>query len=189
VASDLTSGTGGPALVVLVTGVPASGKSSLARPLCEALGLPLLSKDVVKEALFDALGIADREWALRLGAASAEVLWSLLPHCPRGAVVDIWIDPRRDVEVARAGLARSGTARVMEVLCDCPGEVAVARYAERVRHPGHQPPDENILRRIRESALLIEPLGLGPALRLDTSGPVDVEAVLSWLRAGVASPG
>ena len=188
-APDLRSGASASALVVLVTGVPASGKSSLARPLSEALELPLLSKDVVKEALFDVLGISDREWALRLGAASAEVLWALLPECPRGAVVDIWIDPRRDVEMARAGLARAAAARIMEVLCECPGEVAVSRYAERVRHPGHQPPDESILGRIRESAPLIEPLGLGPALRVDTTGPVDVEAVLSWLRAGVASPG
>lgn len=177
-AADLTA-----PLVVLVTGVPASGKSSIAGPLAEALELPLLSKDVVKEALFDVLGIRDREWALRLGAASAEVLWSLIPRCPRGAVVDIWIDPRRDVETARAGLGRSG-ARIMEVLCDCPGELAVRRYADRVRHPGHQPPDESILGRIRESARIIEPIGLGPALRVDTSSPVDVGAILAWLRGG-----
>jgi predicted kinase len=183
VAADLSA-----ALVVLVTGVPASGKSTVAGPVSDALGLPLLSKDVVKEALFDVLGIADREWALRLGAASAGVLWSLLPQCPRGAVVDIWIDPRRDVEMAREGLARRGPARLMEVLCDCPGELAAQRYAERVRHPGHHPPDEAILRRIRESAPLMEPIGLGPALRVDTSRPVDLGAVVSWLRAGAATP-
>lgn len=154
----------------------------MAGALAGALELPLLSKDVVKEALFDVLGIQDRAWALRLGAASAQVLWSLIPHCPRGAVVDIWIDPGRDVETARAGLSRAGEARVMEVLCDCPGEVAVRRYTDRVRHPGHQPPDEGVLDRIRESARIIEPIGLGPALRVDTSRPVDVGAVLAWLR-------
>ncbi|MEO7058823.1 MAG: GNAT family N-acetyltransferase, partial [Lapillicoccus sp.] len=44
-------------LVVLVNGLPGSGKSTLARALASELGLPLLSKDVVKETVADALGV------------------------------------------------------------------------------------------------------------------------------------
>src|SRR4051794_10844242 len=43
-------------LAVVVSGIPASGKTTLARQLALALELPLVSKDVIKEALFDALG-------------------------------------------------------------------------------------------------------------------------------------
>lgn len=46
--------------VVLVTGVPAAGKSTLARALSARLGMPLLSKDRVKEVLYDTLGELDR---------------------------------------------------------------------------------------------------------------------------------
>ena len=41
---------------VLVAGWPASGKSTLATGLAAELGLPLLAKDEIKEALMDGLG-------------------------------------------------------------------------------------------------------------------------------------
>ena len=36
---------------VVVSGPPGSGKSTLAGPLATQLGLPLLGKDIIKEAL------------------------------------------------------------------------------------------------------------------------------------------
>jgi predicted kinase len=62
---------------VLVTGLPGSGKTSLATPLAAALGLPMLSKDTIKEALWDALGPGDRVWGTQLGTAAAVALESL----------------------------------------------------------------------------------------------------------------
>ena len=50
-------------LVVIITGPPASGKSMLGRELARRLALPLLSKDLFKEVLFDQLGWSDREWS------------------------------------------------------------------------------------------------------------------------------
>jgi len=68
--------------LVLVTGPPASGKTSLAQPLARHLGLPLLGKDTIKEVLFDSLGTGDRAWSRRLGAASYAVLLELAGSCP-----------------------------------------------------------------------------------------------------------
>jgi predicted kinase len=44
---------------VLITGLPGSGKTTIARPLAHALGLPLVAKDAIKETLFDTLGTDD----------------------------------------------------------------------------------------------------------------------------------
>lgn len=63
-------------LVVLVTGAPASGKSTVGRQLARALGLPFFAKDVFKETLFDALGWSDREWSRKLAVASMQLLYT-----------------------------------------------------------------------------------------------------------------
>lgn len=97
-------------------------------------------------------------------------------------MIDIWLDPSRDHEVARDGLAGVGVESAYEILCDVPGEIAAQRYAGRTRHPGHLPPDEATLDRIRAAARIIAPLGLGPALRVDTTGHVDVADIANWLR-------
>lgn len=71
-------------VAVIVNGPPASGKSTLAGRLADALALPLLAKDVVKETLLDQLGYADRADSRRIGAASGEVLWTVLAGRPGG---------------------------------------------------------------------------------------------------------
>ena len=53
--------------LVVVTGIPATGKSTFARDLSSRLGLPLISKDDIKEAMADSLGGGDRELSKRCG--------------------------------------------------------------------------------------------------------------------------
>ncbi|MEO7074366.1 MAG: AAA family ATPase [Ktedonobacterales bacterium] len=43
-------------LVVIVSGPPASGKTTLARTVAQEVRLPFFYKDGLKETLFDALG-------------------------------------------------------------------------------------------------------------------------------------
>ncbi|MER6099393.1 AAA family ATPase [Streptomyces sp. NPDC001728] len=44
----------------VVSGPPASGKSTLAHALTARLGLPLVDKDVILESLYDSLGVGDQ---------------------------------------------------------------------------------------------------------------------------------
>ena len=60
---------------ILVTGIPAAGKSTMADFLGERLKLPIISKDSIKELLFDTVGFESREEKVRLGAASMDIMY------------------------------------------------------------------------------------------------------------------
>jgi len=62
-------------LLIIVTGRPAAGKSTIAQWLAGELQLPWVSKDSVREVLFEQLGWQDRPWAQKLGLASLELMF------------------------------------------------------------------------------------------------------------------
>ena len=64
-------------LLVVVTGPPAAGKTTVARELAARLRLPLIAKDTIKEALFDGLGTGDAQWSQRLGPPTFGVMLAL----------------------------------------------------------------------------------------------------------------
>lgn len=176
-----------PALVV-VSGLAASGKTTLARGLAGHLGLPVIDKDVILEVLFDALGCADRETRHRLSRASDEVLLRVASSSGGAILVNWW-----DHETAPTRLRAISTALV-EVFCDVPVEVAAARFAARQRHPGHldhlRTPDEHRegIRRMRDS--FRGPLRVGEHLIVvDTRAAVDHEAVAARVRSALAALG
>ena len=60
--------------LIVVSGPPAAGKTTLAEALRERLGLPLVAKDTLKEALGGALGTVGRDESSRLGGAVHEAM-------------------------------------------------------------------------------------------------------------------
>jgi predicted kinase len=165
---------------VVVTGGPGSGKTALAEPLAHELGLPLFSKDLIKEALFDELGTGDRLWARRLGRASITALYRLAAHAPAAVLEAVFA---RDA--ALADLKELGKP-LIEIHCSCDPGTALARFEERAgthRHPGHldeRQPRNKVAELVQDGCT---PLGLGgPVLSVDTEQPVDVAAVADWVR-------
>ena len=166
---------------VLVAGWPGSGKSTLAAVLAAELGLPLLAKDEIKEALMDGLGrpqtVAESR---RIGRAAVLAMLRVAHRCP-GAVLDsTWFG-------YALPLVRALPGQLAEVRCEVPVDLAKARYRARAgqRHEGHLDGART------EDELWGEPsrpLGLGPVVAVDTSGPVDVPAVAARL-AGVLAAG
>ena len=60
---------------ILVTGIPAAGKSTMAKFLGEQMQLPVLSKDSIKELLYDTVGFRSRSEKVRLGTAAMDIMY------------------------------------------------------------------------------------------------------------------
>ncbi len=120
-------------LFVLVGGWPSSGKTTLAGALAREMGLPLLAKDDIEEAMADALGRpTDVAASQRLGRAAVRVMLRVAHGCP-GAVMDsTWSPDVRPLVTRLSG-------ELVEVRCVVAKEVARTRSYRRAvtRHEGH----------------------------------------------------
>jgi predicted kinase len=160
-------------LFVVVSGAPGSGKSTIARELAPRLGLPLLMKDTIKEALGDVLGARDLEESKRLGAATMEVLLALARDNAGAVIESTW-----HREFALEQLERLPRP-IVEVYCDVPPEVARDRYVARTgtRHPVHFDKEQgsNLAGWIERHPQFVG--GDWPLIRVDTTRPVDIDAL------------
>jgi predicted kinase len=168
--------------VVLVNGVPASGKSTVARAIAKSRGWPLLALDTVKEAFFAHLGTGDRDYNRLLGKASYQAIFALIRDFPDGTttVVDAWFG-FQPVEVLQGHLANAGVGQVAEVWCHAPPEAVGQRYRKRLRkrHAGHL--GESYVPELIELAGRAKPLGNYPLYDVDTEWPLDLPALEAWL--------
>ncbi len=179
--SDDPSGAGsagGRATLMVVTGVPGAGKTTLGLELAKALGVPFVSLDSIKESLYSTDAWSRDRHELRL-AAEVELVVQL-DAVVGSVVVDIWIAPERDTDRITT-LLRKQRRDIVELVCRVPADVAVERYAGRQRSGPHRPADASTLHRIQEAVEHFEPMGIGRCIEIDTSRPVDIDGVVARL--------
>lgn len=194
---------------ILIAGLPASGKSTFAAMLSRELGVPCLSKDAIKESLFDTLGFTSRAEKVRLGEAAYRIQLDLAESMLRAGQTVILENNFEDTSRAPLleMLARTG-ARPVTVLLD--GDIAAihARFAAREispeRHRGHvvntcypeTEPVPVVPLSLEVFAAGMEARGYrrfnvgGPRLVVDTTviGSVDWTGTLNWVRMHAMSP-
>ena len=164
-----------PPLLVLVTGLPGAGKTSVGQTLSEGLAIPFFSKDAFKERIFDSLGWNDKAWSRRVSEASHRILDYLVEvelRAGRSLIVESNFKPEIDSARFRELQSRFGVVGV-QVLCWAEGDILFERYWARhqtERHPGHiesATPEEQ---RHDLAVGRCQPLQLGgPVIELDTT--------------------
>lgn len=71
----MSAALGGKMYCILVSGIPASGKTVLAEYLSASLHIPVVSKDKIKEILFDTIGFRSRTEKVALGTGAMETMY------------------------------------------------------------------------------------------------------------------
>ena len=130
-------------LIVVISGHPCTGKTSVGRALARDLSLPLIAKDDIKEALFDTLGTGDRAWSQKLGRATYRLLYIALEtqlRAGRSAIVESNFNAAT-ASTKFSGLRERFPFEPFQIICHTEPEVLFERFRWRSlsgeRHPGH----------------------------------------------------
>lgn len=171
-----------PRRVVMVNGVPASGKSSVARALSAVTDWPIVTLDTIKNPFLIELAPVDRFQNRILGRASYAAIFDLIAETPAGSttIIDAWFG-FQPPEVLETHLARAGIGQTLELWCSAPPDTIGARYAARIDarpagHPGMEYVPELVALAVRAA-----PNGRGPVLSIDTTSPVDLATLTGWI--------
>jgi len=175
-------------------GPPCTGKTTLGKRIAHQFALPLVSKDGIKERLFDSLGWSDRAWSKRLGAASMSVLYyfaEIQLAARRSHILESNFRPDYDTAKLLA-LKQAYPFEPLQIQCRTDGEVLWQRFQQRSRsgerHPGHV---EHAQLAEQRAGLLrgrYEPLDIGgQVVEIDTTdfGQIDYEHLFTLIRAAL----
>jgi hypothetical protein len=169
--------------LIIVHGFPGVGKSTVAPHLAEKLSVPILAKDTLKEAMWDAMRrprlLPPLVWSRQLGAAAYEAMFR--------AAADL--RPRLMLE---APLDRDRHAKPLLALAVAPIEiflfaeptVVFERHRERLprQHPSHRPYPLPTLKAVTAGMAATKPLRLGgPVLEIDLTQECDIDDVAAWI--------
>ncbi|MCA9731926.1 MAG: AAA family ATPase [Deferribacteres bacterium] len=129
--------------VVLITGHPATGKTTLAHALAKTLKLPLIWKDQFKESLFDTLGVSTPDWSDQLSTASWNLLYLQVENLLKANISHIVegnFNPVRANERWQS-LKMNYAFQIIQVRCETKPDILLERYRWRIKngiwHHGH----------------------------------------------------
>jgi predicted kinase len=182
--------------IIIIWGLPCTGKTTLGQWLAKELGLPFVHKDGIKESLFESLGWGERAWSRQLSRASNELLYYFAETqlaVGRSLVIESNFDPKFATSKFRA-LKERHAVEFFQVHCQATPEILFQRHESRVasgkRHPGHHTFSLDEFKAIiLSSTPQVMDIG-GPVVELDTAdfGRVDYAGLLEAVRSAIQTP-
>ena len=131
-------------MLILITGAPCTGKTTIAQHLAGKFQLPVVHKDDIKERLFDRLGWkTDRQWSKLLSLASFDLLYYFIDaQLNAGQSLIAEANFKADFDTPFIlGLQELYPFTTFQIYCYADREILMQRFVERgnstERHAGH----------------------------------------------------
>ena len=180
--------------IIIVTGRPAAGKSTLAKWLSHELKFPLVSKDSIREELFDRLGWKDRKWAQNLGKASVDMMFYFAEaelEVGHSLIMDNSFYPPVSTPRFQA-LKAKYQAESIQIVCNSDRETLFHRSKACAdagnRHPGHGDQDvlEELYANLADTSSQILAIG-GTVIEVDTTdfSKIDYQEILKQVKSSL----
>ncbi|ATA19568.1 hypothetical protein EDC48_12088 [Gibbsiella quercinecans] len=169
--------------LILVNGIPASGKSSVSRIIAERFNIPVLSIDEIKEPFMVQFSeIIDRPLNRKLGYAAYESMFNIVKIAPPDSVfiLDAWFG-FREKSVLADYLELCGAKKTIEIWNKISPERVADRYKSRCtrRVKGH--PGEEYIPELMRLAHKAQPMGIGDIYTVDQDAEIDNEGLILWV--------
>jgi predicted kinase len=183
--------------IIVFTGLPGTGKTTLSRQVSKVFIVPLIGKDDIKEIMYDNIGWNDKEFSAKLAHATFSIMDHITDeHLKTG--ISIALESNYSPKLASEKFQKWQKAygcSIAQIICRTDIDVLAHRYFERQRtdrHPGHN--DTGTVEEIRASFLQRiengedQPLDVeGPIKIVDTTdfSTVDIDEIVNWVKESV----
>jgi predicted kinase len=181
--------------IVVFTGLPGTGKTTLSRQLAEALALPLIAKDAIKEIMYDTIGWSDTAFSAKLAHATFGIMdytTEQLLRTGNSLILESNYTPKLASDKFQHW-QHQYACDIDQIVCRTDLDVLARRFYERSqanRHPGHLNNDgtveayrESFVGRVangEDQPLTVE----GRVKVIDTTdfSKVNPEEIIQWAR-------
>ena len=139
--------------LIVISGPPATGKTAIAKAIEESTGWPLIARDVIKEQLYDELGVKDREWSKKIGRQSYDIVEKQVSELfdkQQSFIIEGNFSGKTAIWIREQAKARGYD--IKQIRCNAPDEEIMKRIKQRwesgERHRGHA--DDEFLQEVKD---------------------------------------
>ncbi len=170
--------------VIIICGLPGSGKTTLAQALSKELNIACLHKDVLKESLYTLLDMKTFEDSVKSGQLSMALLLELAERMVANNI-DIMLEApflfEEDYKIFQKWIDEH-KATITTIICSISDEERIKRFMTRPRHEAHHDLERGQGKYFKEHEVVYEKLP-GKKIIIKTLKPVNelIEEVITQL--------